>query len=309
MPRKLPYAKAVITGSTGFVGERLMLELASRGIEVHGLALGKNKNLAKVRGIHMHIGDITDKKSMQRFMRKVRPEVVFHLAAYGTFVNEQDVQRMIDVNIKGASILLETSREVGCKAFISTSSAKVYATGRTPIKEHQEMFPWDNYAVTKTGAELFCKLYSEKHSFPVTTFRLCPVYGPGDDLSRFIPTAIGAVINSTPFTCSVGSLVRNFTYIDDAIEAFIQASRRMKGTYEVFNIGYKKAHSFNEILSAIQKVTGKKMDIIVPPSKQFVDHSWVLDMQKAEKVLKWRGKVSLMEGIARTVGWYTTKEL
>lgn len=309
MPAKLPYANALVTGSTGFVGERLIRELASRGVQVHGLALEKNPNLARVPGVRTHAGDITDKKFMQRFMKKISPEVVFHLAAYGTFTNEQDVQRMVDVNVKGISILLEMAQAVNCKSFIMTSSAKVYATGRTPIAETQEISPWDNYAATKAGAELFAHLYGIKYSFPVSAFRLCPVYGPGDSLSRFIPTAINAVVKDIPFTCTVGPLVRNFTYIDDAIEAYIQASRRKKGGYEVFNIGHKKAHSFNDILHVIEKVTGKTMKIIVPPDTSTVDHSWVLNVRKAEKILGWKANVSLLEGITRTVEWYTTRHV
>lgn len=302
---KLPYSRVLVTGATGFIGMHLVAALRKQRIEVHGVGLPSTEQHASSDVMYMHEGDITDHSFLQRVFDEVHPDVVFHLAAYGTFGHEKDVERMIAVNIRGTNALLEVSSASGVKAFIMAGSAKEYATGRIPISEEQALAPWDEYAVTKAAAGFFCRLAAVRHGLPTTVLRLSPVYGPGDSLSRFIPMAIAATAPGKEFTISTGSLVRNFTYIDDVIDVFLRASRRLSGGYEACNVAFSQAYSFHDILQAVEKATGKTITTIVAHSNSLTDDSWVLDASKAKRLLGWEGKTSLEEGIVRTVQWYT----
>lgn len=284
---KLPYARALVTGATGFVGRHLTQALRDSAIEVHTL-----------------LSDITDRAAVQSEVEEVKPEAIFHLAAYGTFGQEKDVTRMIDVNIAGTYHLLSAAKQAGSKTFIFAASAKEYATSRVPITERTPLAPWDDYAVTKAAAAFFCRLFTEKYNLQVSVLRLSPVYGPGDSAARFVLTAIRAALAGIPFTISVGSLVRNFTYIDDVGEAFLLASARSGKQYEEFNVAASEAHSFEDILVAIERACGRKISRQATPYPGSDDDSWVLDNSKAKSLLRFEPSVSLDEGIRRTVEWY-----
>lgn len=302
----LPFTRALVTGSTGFIGTHLGSALREQGIEVHGLGLPSKEHSSLQ---NMHEGDITDSSFLQNVFTEVRPEAVFHLAAYGTFGNEKDTARMVNVNISGTNALLDASIQSNVKTFVMAGSAKEYATGRIPIPEEEPVAPWDDYAATKAAAAFFCRLATIKHALPTTVLRLSPAYGPGDSLARFIPLAIAAALLGDTFTVSAGSLVRNFTYIDDVVNAFLLAAGRSGTGYEVFNIASLQASSFDDVLGAVETATKKEITkkVIAPSSS--ADDSWVLDASKAKKLLGWEETVTLEEGIARTVEWYTANQL
>lgn len=297
----LPYSRVLVTGATGFVGARLCDYLANEGVEVHALAFPSRPGGG---GATMwHEGDITDAAFLLGLVQDIKPEAVFHLAAYGTFRGEEDVERMLAVNVVGTRNLLTACRKAGCRTFVQAASAKEYAPSREPIPETQAVRPWDEYAITKTAANSFCRLAAERDGMGVAVLRLSPVYGPGDAPARFVLTAIKAALEEKPFTISVGPALRNFTYIDDVLRAFVQAAvGRMPG-YEEYNIG-AAAHSFHEVVAAIEKATGKAMQKTVVEGGGASQDSWVVDTAKAKQGLPWEATVPLEEGISRTVAWY-----
>ena len=299
----LPYSRVLVTGAGAFIGSHVCQALAQAGVNVHALTLDGRVGavVRKDQRVMVHTADITDAPGLRGVVEMVKPEVVFHLAAYGTLTRERDIQPMVDVNILGTQNLLTSCAEAGCRAFVYAGSAKEYAPSRTPIREDQRLAPWDEYAAAKAGAGVFCRLAAERTSMAVTVLRLSPVYGPGEDASRFVPTAIRAALGGIPFAISVGPLVRNFTYIDDIVDAFLRAGQRSEGRYQEFNIGTEEVTSFHDILMAVEKTTGRaiiKNETRMPSAK---DDSWVLDCTKARRVLGWEAAVSLTEGIRRTV--------
>lgn len=272
------------------VGMRLSQVLREQGVVVASLSLPD--------------ADITDREMVTEAVSTTTPEVIFHLAAYGTYGHEKDVQRMIEVNITGTHSLLSAAVRCGCKTFVFAASAKEYAPSRAPITEETPLRPWDDYAVTKAAAASFCRLFAERNDLAVTVLRLSPIYGPGDSPARFVLTAIRAALEGKPFTLSVGSLVRNFTYVDDVVEAFVLAGGRAEGGYEEFNVNAPEAHSFEDVLAAVERATSRQIARVVAPAPSAHDDSWVVDSSKAQRRLGWKARVSLDEGIRRTVKWY-----
>lgn len=304
---KLPYTRALVTGATGFVGGNLCRALADGGITTHALGLASKTQTPALDHpqITFHQGDITDPAFVTQIMGRAQPEIIFHLAAYGTFGHEQDVQRMIDVNIGGTRTVIATGQQAGCRAVVLAGSIKEYAPSRTPITEAQPLQPWDAYAATKAAASFFARLAATQLQLPVTLLRLSPVYGPGDTPSRFIPSAIRAALDGTPFTISVGPLVRNFTYIDDVVAAFLNAALRPSGGYEECNVAAARAASFDDILDAVEAATGKKIARVVAAAEKIPDDSWVVDNTAARRLLDWQPRVDLTEGIKRCAQWYS----
>ncbi len=297
---------ALVTGATGLVGQHLCRALAQQGVAVVATSLDADglAALTQTPGVTGKAGDIIDASFVAGLLQSALPEVIFHLAAYGTFGHEKDVARMVEVNINGTRNLLQMSNTAGCRTVITAGSIKEYGTGRTPITEAMPLAPWDDYAVTKSAAGFFCRLAANALRMNITTLRLSPVYGPGDTLTRFVPSAIAAAINATPFTLSVEALVRNFTYVDDVVAAFLKAADKKTDGYTEYNIGGTTAHSFADILEAVERATGQQIKRITVPAHATHDDSWVVDSSQAQRELDWRPTILLPEGIKRTVEWY-----
>lgn len=295
--------RALVTGATGFIGKNLTRALVTHGVEVHMLtrktALPPElRDLGKK--IMSHHGDLSDASVVTRVVQEARPDVVFHLAAYGTLTHEKDPAQMVDVNVKGTVHLLSALVGSSCQSIVCTGSTKEYPTRRTPpLTEETPLHPWDAYGASKAAATLFCQLFAERQKLPVTVLRLSPVYGPDDDERRFVHSAIRAARDGTPLTVTVGPLVRNFTYIDDAVDAYLAAGAH-PARGEIVNVGGPQASSFDDIVQEIERVTGKAI-MRAPSAAPAADDSWVLDLAKARRLIDWTPRVSLAEGLRRIV--------
>jgi nucleoside-diphosphate-sugar epimerase len=306
----LPYQRAFITGATGFIGSRIIRALVEHGVAPHLLARTNvlPPHLLDLRGaVTLHAGDLRDAVALEQAVVAANPEVIFHLAAYGTFTREKDVTTMIEVNVTGTVNLLSVMANHPCWSVVHTGSMKEYPASRVPLTEEALLKPWDDYAATKAAATLFCQLSAARHEVPVTILRLSPVYGPGDAETRFVGVAIRAARTGTPLNVTVGSLVRNFTYVDDVVDAYLRASvTPSRG--EVFNIGGRETHSFDDIVTTIERITGHEIRRNDASSSRTSasDDSWVPDIRKARDILQWEPTVSLEEGLRRTVEWVRT---
>lgn len=301
----LPSQRVFVTGATGFIGSRLTHALVEQGMSVHILARepsvpARRADLADQ--VTIHKGDLRDRKGLARALDAAQPEIVFHLAAYGTFPCETDLSRMIEVNVQGTANLLASLVGRPCRSIVSTGSVKEYPTGRVPLAEDAPLRPWDAYGATKAAATLLCQLFAERRGLPMTVLRLSPVYGPGDDGERFVPTAILAAFRGDPLAVSVGPLVRNFVYVDDVVAAYLAAALHPTQG-EIVNIGGAVASSFDDVVAAVEHVTGQQVPraSTTPPQAPPPDDSWVVDLSKAKRLLDWEPRVSLGEGIRRTV--------
>jgi len=288
---KLPYSRAFVTGASGFIGTHLVKKLQELGVSVF-----------KPSQVDV---DISNNSAVQQIVKSIKPEVIFNLAAYGTFRNERDLERMMGVNVLGTLNLLEAAIENDCCSFVQAGSIKEFSPTRLSITEEFSHLPWDEYAISKSAATDFCRLVTTRSHLTTSVLRLSPVYGPDDSPVRFVPVAIRAAISGSPFTITVGSQLRNFIYIDDVIEAFLSASIRSVEKYDDFNIGSSQAYSFEDILLSIEKATGKKIIRIEDTNIEVNDDSWVVDITKAQNFLSLSIPVSLEEGIRRTVEWYS----
>jgi nucleoside-diphosphate-sugar epimerase len=302
-------SKVFITGAGGFIGANIVRLLLKKNFDIH--ILKKQKQLSwRLQDIDqsltIHPGDITHFSSLKAILHSIKPDYIIHLAAYGAYHYQDDLQKIVKVNIQGTKNLLEASKGIPYQCFINTGSSSEYGYKNKPMKESDLCDPVSYYAATKLAQTHLCKVFAKLNNKPILTFRLFSVYGPYEEPRRFIPTIINAVISDKPIQLTPGKQRRDFIYVDDVANAYIRAFTNDKiYNGEIFNIGTGNEFTNDEIVTKLFSVTGKKTTVEkgAYPKRSWDTSHWVANISKTTKALAWKPENSLENGIKKTYNW------
>ena len=300
---------ALVTGGAGFIGSHLVDRLLEDGHTVaiiDNLSTGKLKNLN--HGAVFHHVDIAS-AALQDIFRRVQPDLVFHLAAQ-TSVSASTKNPIADgeTNVIGALRLLEAARQVGVEKFIysSTGGALYGEPVENPCSEETKVAPLSPYGLSKYLGERYIELYSRTHHLNYTILRYGNVYGPRQDpkgesgvVSIF---ARAMLAGQQPRIYGDGEQERDFVYVDDVVEANIQAIKH--GDDGVFNIGTGCGTSINQVFQLLKEITNYRWGPDHGPARAEDVYRIILDCRRAFRKLKWSSQVSLEDGLTRTVEFF-----
>lgn len=302
--------KFLITGGTGFVGANFVRELIARGHEVH-VAVRPRSNLWRIEDVkeraHLHEMKLDEEKEAFSVVREVAPQVVLHFATYGAYQGtQQDIETTVQTNILGTINLLRACAEVGFKCFINTGSSSEYGEKDHPISEKDLLEPNNLYGVSKAAGTLYCQSLAKKMGLPVVTMRLFSPYGYFEEDGRLMPNIVKAGLKNEKFHAPSSSLVRDFVFIEDVIVAYLKAidnADSIKG--RIFNIGSGKQRSIAEVVGAVEKILGTKIEAIYGEvaARQHEPKTWVADISEAKKMLGWSPANSLEDGLTKFIKW------
>ena len=309
-----------MTGGRGFVGAWLCAALHEGGVEVTSFdRRGPHERpstlamLSLSGAVAEEEGDLRDVELLGRVISRRRIDTVFHLAAetiVGTV--QADPSAGFETNVRGTWTLLESCRSAGIERVVVASSDKAYgAHDQLPYREEFALRPTAPYEASKAAADLIARSYWPAYGLPVAVTRFANIYGGGDlNFSRLVPEAVCAALDGrAPVLRSDGSPVRDLLYIADAVAAYLAIAERLDRDSvrgEAFNAGGERPYSVLEIVSAITGIAGTDLEPEVRGTgnpageidRQFVDASKLRDR------CGWSPRVSLEEGIARTIEWY-----
>ncbi|MCX5695231.1 MAG: GDP-mannose 4,6-dehydratase [Candidatus Omnitrophica bacterium] len=298
----------LVTGASGFVGACLVRRLISRNEIVH-IIVRNNSNLWRVndilRKINVHICDLTEFNKLARIIRKTKPNVIYHLATYGAYSSQNDTDLCIDTNVNGTRNLLNAASAVDYELFVNTGSSSEYGFKKKPMKETDLLEPASYYAVAKSAQTLLCSYFAKENSKPIATLRLFSAYGPYEGGSRFIPTLLKALYNGKKMNLVSPEISRDWIYVEDIVDAYLMIDKLKKFKGEIFNIGTGRQKNIEEVVGLSSKITGKTTVFNWQGMNNRIWDTdyWVADMSKTKKLLKWRPKVDLKEGILLTWSW------
>jgi UDP-glucose 4-epimerase len=246
-------------------------------------------------------GDINDTDLLTKALDGI--DYVFHEAAQaGVRVSVEDPMKPHRTNATGTLALLQASIKAGVKKVINASSSSVYGKVQyLPFDEVHPTLPVSPYGVTKLAAEHYCRVFSELYGLETVSLRYFTVYGPRmrPDLAISIFT-LRALSNEPIRIFGDGTKTRDFTYIDDIVEANLLAIERGSGSY---NIGGGHHISIKDLAEAIIRVNGSTSKVVfTPPMKGDAEHTFA-DTRKANHDLGWDPKVSIEEGLQRYATW------
>ena len=309
-----------ITGGDGFIGSWLTKALVEKGANViclirdiaqhGGLTLHKLNN-----SVEMVFGSVTDYALMQRVLNEKKVDTCFHLAAQAIVrVANESPLSTFESNIKGTWVLLEACRSYkNISRIIVASSDKAYGKHeKLPYTEEFALLPVHPYEASKACCDIIVRSYAQTYSLPVTVTRCANTYGGGDlNFSRIVPDTIRSVLqNKKPIIRSDGTPLRDYIYIKDIVEAYLTLAQKMddkKVWGEVFNFGTARPISVLDLVKKIihicQKPSLKPLIKGKGKLKDELDQQY-LSSKKAERMLFWRAKVILEQGLSETVDWY-----
>jgi GDP-L-fucose synthase len=308
--------RILVAGATGLIGSHLTRRLLAEGARVRATHW-KREVAIKHPALETMRVDLTKGEECRRSVRDM--EFVFLVAASTSGAATIQATPMVHVtpNVLINSQMLEAAYEAHVSKFVWLSSTVAYPPSDQPMREEQmfEGEPFEKYYFagwTKRFTEILCRMYGEKLTRRMTTLVLRPtnVYGPDDDFefatSHVIPALMRKIVERwNPLEVwGDGSEVRDAIYVDDMVEAMVLALQKLS-SYDAINIGLGRGYSVNEILKELLEIDGfKDAKIVYDKSKPTMIPIRLIDTSKAERVLGFKAKVGLREGLRRTLEWY-----
>jgi CDP-glucose 4,6-dehydratase len=307
-----------VTGAYGLLGSRLVGVLVDEGARVTVLKRDDTVTSALTlegteRQVNVVRGDVTDLAVLERALTEYEVDAVFHLAAQSIVgVANRSPLSTFETNVRGTWLMLEACRRVGVRAVVVAASDKAYGMhDELPYRESHALQPRSPYEVSKAAADMIARSYWHTYGLPVAVTRLANLYGGGDlNLSRLVPeAALAAIDGRPPVIRSDGTLQRDFLYVEDAVRAYLAICGLVvdgTGAGEAFNAGGERPYSVLEVVETTCRVAGVEVTPQIrgtgtPPGE--ITCQWV-DSGKLRGATGWAPRVSLEEGLTRTVAWY-----
>jgi nucleoside-diphosphate-sugar epimerase len=303
----------LVTGGAGFIGSNIVRRLVAEGEKVRVLdnfSTGKKENLVGVNKVDIVEGSLTDRETVKKALEGV--EYVLHQGAIPSVLRSvADPLGSNEANITGTLMAMEVAKEIGVRRFIFAASSSAY--GDTEILPKVENMPGDPlspYAVGKYSGELYAKVFAGIYGLQTVSLRYFNIFGPYQDpdsqYAAVIPKFImKMLIGEAPVIYGDGEQSRDFTFIDNAVEANLLACRSDRvGKGEVINIACGESYSLNELVRELNKILKTNIEpVYTDPQPGDVKHS-LADVSKAKELLGYEVKVDFKEGLRRTVDWF-----
>ena len=303
----------LVTGGAGFIGSNTVDELVRRGhsvVVLDDLSAGKEENLADVRGkITFVKGSITDLEAVQKAMQQA--DHVIHLAARTSVPRSvKDPLETNRINIEGTLNVLVAARDNKVKRLAFAASSSAYGeTPTLPKVESMEPKPISPYGVSKYVGELYASVFGRCYGLETVCLRYFNIFGPRQDpdspysgvLSRF---ALAFLTDEKPVVYGDGEQTRDFTFVENAVQANLLACEAPAAAGQVFNIGTGSRISLNQTLELFRRVSGKPTQAQFEPPREGDIRDSQADISKARRILGYEPSVGFEEGLERTYAWY-----
>jgi nucleoside-diphosphate-sugar epimerase len=303
----------LVTGGAGFIGSHLVERLVGDGHSVRVLddfSAGKEENLAPLADkIEILRGDIREIEVVRDAVKDI--EVVFHEAALGSVPRSvADPQSTHDVNITGTLNVLLAARDAGARRVVFASSSSVY--GETlELPKHEAMMPQplSPYALSKLTGEYYLSVFKQVYDFEAVALRYFNIFGPqqdpNSDYAAVMPKFATALLNGErPIIYGDGLQSRDFTYVENVVEANLLASEAEGIAGQAFNVACGGRYTLLDLLSEMKKILGSDLEPIHESPRAGDVRDSQASIKAAEEGFGYRVTVGFEEGLRRTVEWY-----
>ena len=303
----------LVTGGAGFIGSNTVDELVRRGhsvVVLDDFSSGKEDNLTEVRNKITFIrGSITDIEVVRKAMHEA--EYVLHLAAKTSVPRSvKDPIETNKINIDGTLNVLVAAKELKVKRVVFAASSSAYGeTPTLPKVETMQPEPISPYGVTKYVGELYGQAFGRCYGLENVALRYFNIFGPRQDpsspysgvLAKFCSAFLE---DAPPVVFGDGEQTRDFTYVENAVQANLLACEAPSVSGKVFNVGVGGRVSLNEVVRVLGKISGKTLETKYEPPRDGDIRDSQADITQAKELLGYEPQVSFEEGLSRTYEWY-----
>ncbi len=298
----------LVLGASGFVGANLLRTLLECRDDVFGTSSTEHPwRLADIASGHLHAVDLLVDAHVKMVLDETRPLTVFDCVAYGAYPFEQDTDRIYRTNVNLKVKLLEELRERHTHVYVHAGSSSEYGKDSAGPAESVKPQPNSHYAASKSAAAGLIHYYGQILGFPAANLRFYSIYGPQEDPARLMPGLIAAGTRGELPEFVSPDISRDFVYIDDACEAFVDTALNLHSELygQSFNIGTGHCTTIREIAEVARDLF--KLDqepVFSMKARDWDVTNWYADPARAESMLSWSAHTSLHEGLEKTRDWF-----
>jgi nucleoside-diphosphate-sugar epimerase len=301
----------LVTGAGGFIGSRLVRALLDDEADVHAIVRpgGARDRLADARGAAVHEVDLSDLDGLERTVRSVRPELVLHAAfPFGHPSSRAERLRMVHDGVLGTFNVLEAVSAAGAARVVHFGSTLEYGPRSVPLAESEPLTPSTWRGGAKAASALLALQTARSLGVELIVLRPFSVYGPWESPRRLIPTLVRAALTGEEVSLVPGPR-HDFVFVDDVVEAALGALTAPLPNGEAFNLGTGIERRNEEVAALVEDVCSVRLRIHLehPGSPADAEH-WVADVEKSVRLLGWRARTSLRDGLAKTVEWQRARD-
>ncbi|MGG6264023.1 NAD-dependent epimerase/dehydratase family protein [Leptolyngbya sp. AN03gr2] len=294
LPCSLSSKKVLVTGASGFIGRSLCQRLCHHQAQVFGVSRFPQESTGAVRWMQ---ADVTSLEEMQRIIAQVKPDILFHLAADSSASRSLEaVRSTLQGNLVSTVNLLTLMAEMGGRVVLA-GSLEEPDQGEFPIASSP-------YAAAKWASSVYAQMFQELYQLSIVRARLFMVYGPGQmNFKKLIPYVTSALLNGEAPQLSSGQRLIDWIYIDDVVDGLIAAAQSSEDG--LFEFGSGTLTSITEVVHQLNRMINPSIQPMFGAlSDRPMEQVRVANLAASMSKLNWRPKVSLEEGLARTVEWY-----
>ena len=301
----------LVTGGAGFVGSRLVRELLTRGSKVTVLddfSTGDERLLPSEGSYRLVRGTVADARVLREAGEGA--VVIIHAAARNIIASTANPYDDFETNVRGTLNVVTMARETKPARVVYCSSASVYGNPvHLPINEEDPVSTLSPYSVSKLAGENYCRAFYESYDLPTTALRYSNVYGPhqspGNPYCGVVSRFIAASLEDKPLLIhGDGEQTRDFTYVDDVVDATLRAATSPRAEGLVFNVATGIETSVRRLAELVIEATGSR-SVIQSVDRRDIDNirRRVLSIERPRRILRWSPVVNLSQGLRRTVDW------
>lgn len=299
----------LLTGASGFIGSVLLRKLIDEKHHV-SIVLRKEANVWRIKDLLGHVRvyqeDLSNLDELKEIVKKIKPKIIYHLAANGAYSYQNDAEQIMKTNIFGTWNLLQACHDIDYDLFVNTGSSSEYGFKPYAMRETDLLEPASYYAVTKCAQTLLCSHVAKQEKRPIVTLRPFSVYGPYEEPRRFIPTLMKSLFFSKEMKLVAPDIARDQIYVGDVVDAYLKIDELKRNPGEYFNVGTGIQSTIREVVDVAVKVTGKTTTFRWGRMKNrtWDTKTWIADISKAKMLLKWTPKTPLEQGLEKTWKWF-----
>ncbi len=301
--------RVLISGGAGFVGANLVRRLSRDGHQIHVLARPQS-DLWRLADLDVapRIHTTADTRELKTLIGDIRPNWVFHLAAYGAYSHQTDTAGMIQTNLLWPIQFLESCLGVGFDAFIATGSSSEYGCKDHPTREDDLPEPNSPYAVTKLAFTAYCRYAAARSSANIKVLRLYSVFGPWEDPRRFLPRLITEAMDRRLPPLANPASAHDFVYVDDVCEALTAAASE-SAAGSILNVGSGVQTTLREAVEAVTHLLPVEMEPQwgMMDSRSWDTGTWQADVRRIQEELGWRPVTAFAVGVEKMIKWFCSR--
>jgi len=304
-------ANILVTGATGFIGTNLIYRLVDSKDSV-SILTHKKSNIKHIKNIISKLDvyevDFTKYDTIKEKIKKIKPDIIHHLAAYGVYGNQIKNEKIINTNILGTLNLFNAISEYAdVSKVVNLGSSFEYGPQLKKNKECDKTNPQTIYGISKVAQTNLAQYFYEKKKLPISSLRVFNAYGSFENQNRLIPSIILASLNHKKIDINNPNDIRDFIFVKDVIDALIKESKS-KRHGEIYNIGTSKGYSVRQIAKKISKLTKSDNMIFHENNNHEYSGKIIADISKSKNMLKWEPKYAIDQGLKETFEWFKVRD-